>query len=314
MNNKPKFDEKLSVQRNVILAPYTWWKIGGAADYFVEVRCSQHLLEALNFVRSNHIPFCIVGQGTNLLFDDLGYRGCVIRIGTGLSRIEHAGDCLMAEAGCWIPRLALVAARSGLSGLEHAIGIPASVGGLVCMNGGSQRKNIGSLVESVRVICSNGSLRTDIGSKCEFGYRKSRYWAASDIILSVTLRFADKRPYQVQRLDMLEILRDRSRKFPRKMPSCGSVFKSSPELYAACGAPGKIIEELGFKGERRGQIQVSVDHANFIVNSGGGSSQDVLCLVREIHDAVLKETGFSMEPEFRYLDPHSGFREFQSCI
>jgi UDP-N-acetylmuramate dehydrogenase len=230
----------------------------------------------------------------------------VVRIGNGLSGFTVDGDKIIVGAGCWVPRLALVAARHGLSGLEHTIGIPASLGGLVCMNGGSQRKNIGELIESVQVLTPEGALRTDPVSVCGFGYRKSRYQSSSDIILSATLQFERMRPYAEQRFEMLKILRERSRKFPRKLPSCGSVFKSSPELYEAYGTPGKIIEDLGFKGQTCRRIQVSPSHANFIVNLGGGCSSDVLGLVREIHAAVLTKTGISMQPEFLYVDSIKG--------
>lgn len=291
------------------LAELSWWKIGGQADCFVEVGSQSHLAGVVSGLRDADLPFCIIGQGTNLLFDDAGYRGCVIRIGNGLSGVTGDGDKIIVEAGCWVPRLALFAARHGLAGLEHTIGIPASLGGLVCMNGGSQRKNIGELIESVTVLTPEGTLRTDPVSECGFGYRKSRYQESSDIILSATLRFERFRSYEEQRVEMLLILRERSRKFPRKLPSCGSVFKSSPELYEAYGPPGRIIEDLGFKGQVRGRIQVSPAHANFIVNLGGGSSSDVLALVREIHSAVLLETGISMQPEFLYVHPVSGPQE-----
>lgn len=291
------------------LAGFSWWKIGGEADFFVEVASQSKLEEVVSGLREAGLPFCVIGQGTNLLFDDAGYRGCVIRIGTGLSGVTVDRDRITVEAGCWVPRLALVAARHGLAGLEHTVGIPASFGGLVCMNGGSQRKNIGELIESVTVLTPEGTLRTDSVSECGFGYRKSRYQEGGDIILHATLRFERIRPYEEQRVEMLEILRERSRKFPRKLPSCGSVFKSSPELYEAYGPPGKIIEDLGFKGKIRGRIQVSPAHANFIVNLGGGSSSDVLALVREIHAAVLAKTAISMQPEFLYVDPVSGPQE-----
>jgi len=302
-------DTLKGMSSGVGLAPYSWWEIGGIADYFTEVKGQLELEEVVSHLRSKQMPFCIIGQGTNLLFDDAGYRGCVIRIGNGLSGVTVNHDKIVVEAGCWVPRLALFAARHGMAGLEHTIGIPASLGGLICMNGGSQRKNIGELIESVTVLTPEGTLRTDSVSECEFGYRKSRYQRSGDIILSATLRFECMRPYEEQRIEMLRILRERNRKFPRKMPSCGSVFKSSPELYEAYGPPGKIIEDLGFKGQVKGRIQVSPAHANFIVNLGGGSSSDVLALVREIHAAVLAKTGISMQPEFLYVDPVSGPQE-----
>lgn len=295
-----------SVRMNVELAPYSWWKIGGVADLFVEVNSQEHLYKCIEILRTNRTRFMILGQGTNVLFDDRGYSGCIIRIGRGFSNVVVDGERIQADAGCWVPRLALIAARSGLGGLEHVIGIPASLGGLICMNGGSQRKNIGTLIESVTVLTLDGAVREDSVSECNFGYRKSRYQSGHDVILGATLRFSCMRAYQDQRLEMLSILRERNSKFPRKMPSCGSVFKSSPELYDAYGPPGKIIEDLGFKGKCLGRIQVSPEHANFIVNLGGGSSRDVLKLVREIRDAVRMKTGLEMIPEFLYVDPVAG--------
>lgn len=295
-----------ALQAHVMLAPYSWWKVGGPADYFIEAEGVRHLQTIIRELRAREMPFCVIGQGTNLLFDDRGYRGCVVRIVSGLSGLGIDGSRITVEAGCWVPHLARFAAKHGLSGLEHTIGIPASVGGLVCMNGGSQRKNIGELIESVTVLTPENEIRTDHVAECGFGYRQSRYQASGDIILSAVLRFERRRSYAEQRAEMLQILRERNQKFPRKMPSCGSVFKSSPELYEAYGPPGKIIEDLGFKGNIRGKIQVSPAHANFIVNLGGGASSDVLNLVQEIHAAVLQKTGLSMQPEFLYVHPTLG--------
>ncbi|MDP0498063.1 MAG: UDP-N-acetylmuramate dehydrogenase [Verrucomicrobiota bacterium JB024] len=297
------------VRLNEPLAPYSWWKIGGPAEAFVEVQNSQQLDQVLRTLRQDALPWCLIGRGTNLLFDDAGFRGCVIKMGPGLSKISFNGDCATVEAGCWTPHVALAAARHGLSGIEHTIGIPASFGGLICMNGGSQRKGIGEVTESVTILTPQGQVRTYPHGECDFAYRQSRFQESGDIVLSATLRFQTHRPYAKQRPELLAILRERNRKFPRKLPSCGSVFKSSPELYAAYGPPGKIIEDMGFKGRRAGQIEVSPLHANFIVNLGNGSSADVLSLVNEIRQSVRDKTGVTMHPEFRYVHPTKGIVE-----
>lgn len=293
----------------VCLAPYSWWKIGGPADIFAEVRSEEQLIELLSFIRDSGIPFCIIGRGTNLLFDDAGFRGCVIRLGDGFSRIRINKVLLSAQAGAWTPVVCRAAARAGFSGIEHTIGIPASFGGLICMNGGSQRKGVGEITDSVRVLAPNGEILEHDSAACDFRYRHSRFQHSGEIVLSATLRFQHHRSYAEQRPELLSILRERSRKFPRKLPSCGSVFKSSPELYDAYGPPGKIIEDLGFKGKQRGNIQVSPRHANFIVNNGNGSSADVLALVNEIRDAVQDKTGLTLHPEFRYVHPTKGIQE-----
>ncbi len=295
------------MQTQVTLVPYTWWRIGGPADYFAEIETESQLTQLLTALKAQNIPWCLIGRGTNILFDDAGFRGCVIRMGPTFSDLNIHKNTLTAQAGCWTPRIAWNAARSGLSGLEHTIGIPATLGGLVVMNGGSQRKGVGDLIESVRVLQFNGIISDIPKADCNFAYRHSRFQTSGEVILSATIRFHDQRPYKQQRPELLAILRERNRKFPRKAPSCGSVFKSSPELFQAYGPPGKIIEDLGFKGKQRGMIQISPRHANFIVNLGNGSSKDVQALVREIYHTVLTKTALQISPEFQYCDPIKGF-------
>ena len=298
----------LALKKNVLLAPFSWWRIGGQADYFAEVTSEAELTSLLVKLGQLAMPWCLIGNGTNILFDDTGYRGCVIRMGPKFSEIKLAGRQLVAQAGAWTPRVAMVAARAGLSGIEHTVGIPATFGGLVYMNGGSQRKGIGDLIVSVKTLTAVGLFREIPAVDCDFGYRRSRFQNTHEIILSATLSFEKENPYEQQRPELLKILRERRQKFPRKAPSCGSVFKSSPELFASYGPPGKIIEELGFKGLRQGDIQVSPSHANFIVNLGKGRSQDVLDVVRRIYLAVRQHTGLTMEPEFQYCHPMHGFQ------
>ncbi len=299
--NAVRFDEPL--------APYSWWRIGGKADALIEIQSEEQLAHVLKSLQSHKLAWCLIGRGTNLLFDDAGFRGCVLRLGNGLSDMSFEDDRLTAQAGCWTPGVALTCARRGLSGIEHTIGIPASFGGLICMNGGSQRKGIGDITESVTTLDPEGNRHTYSREDCAFSYRHSRFQDSGEIVVSATLRFPAHRPYTEQRPELLSILRERNRKFPRKLPSCGSVFKSSPELFSAYGPPGKIIEDMGFKGKTCGNIQVSPRHANFIVNKGGGSSADVLALVNEIRASVRDKTGLTMHPEFRYVHPTHGIIE-----
>ena len=294
---------------NPKLSNYSWWKIGGYANCLIDIESIEDLKVTTTLLKAEAIPYCIIGEGTNILFDDAGFDGCIIRIGRQFSSFEHSGDYYSVESGYWVPKLAVRIAKLGYSGLEHVVGIPASLGGLVAMNGGSKRKSISEFIESVVVLESRGSIREDVNSACGFNYRTSRYQLSKEIILKVNFRFKNKKDYRLQRIEMLNILRERSTKFPRKLPSCGSVFKSSPELYENYGTPGSIIENLGFKGLRRGDVQVSELHANFIVNLGGGSSNDILELVREIHSAVLARTGTCMVPEFLYVHPNRGITQ-----
>ncbi len=288
------------------LASLSSWKVGGRADLFVRIQSERQCSEVIRFLRKNNVPVCLVGRGSNLLFDDHGFRGCIIQFSDELAQLKICDDRVTVGAGCWVPKVVWSVARFGMSGIEHAIGIPATFGGLIYMNGGSQRKSISSHVESVRVLDAEGNLKTLSAEECGFGYRISRFQGLDEIILEGVLKFEVFKSYRDQRAELLEILRGRRLKFPRKLPNCGSVFKSSPELYEACGPPGMVIEQLGLKGHRLGNFQVSPAHANFIVNLGGGASADVLALVRTVYRTVLEKTGFRMYPEFKYVHPTLG--------
>lgn len=297
----------LRAKPNVRLAAYSWWGIGGDADWFIDVSSIEHLRESIALLKRLEMPFCIIGRGTNLLFDDAGYRGCVLRIGEGLSSCECRESTVLVEAGCWTPNVVWEVARHGLSGIEHAIGIPASFGGLICMNGGSQRRGIGENLTSVTALDQHGNLIVYSSKECGFSYRSSRFQDNNnEVIVSAELKL-QHRPYAEQRKELLGLLSSRRRKFPRKLPSCGSVFKSDPAMYDLYGPPGQLIEKLGYKGVSLGSIQVSPLHANFIVNNGEGASHDVLALVSRIYESALEETGYELHCEFKYLHPTQGF-------
>jgi len=174
------------------------------------------------------------------------------------------------------------------------------------MNGGSQRRSIGTVIHQVKSIDDEGGIHIYGRDDLNLAYRESVFQHKTEVILQTTLHFIECQTYAATRPNMLAILRERRAKFPRKLPSCGSVFKSNPALYQTYGPPGKIIESLGFKGKILGGAQVSPHHANFIVNTGNASSVDVLSLVRHIYHAVRNKNGAPIDPEFRYIHPERG--------
>jgi len=288
------FDEPLSQHNS--------WRIGGSADLFIEPENSDQIAAVYRFIIANEIPLVVIGQGTNLLFDDAGVRGVVLKIGERMAGIHISGNAIVAEGGAWVPQLARLSMRAGLSGLEHCIGIPGTVGGLVMMNGGSQRKGIGENVVKVTVVDKAGRTKQLSQSECNFSYRHSALQGTGSVVTCVELNCPNGDTKKI-RLEMLNDLRNRRHKFPRKQPNCGSVFLSTTEMHASVGPPGKVIENAGLKGLRVGNAEISQQHANFIVNLGGASSKDVLSLIARIRQTIHDKIAFDLCCEVRYVSP-----------
>jgi UDP-N-acetylmuramate dehydrogenase len=284
------------------LAKHTSWKIGGCADLLVEPSSITQVSTLLQEINRCALPYIVIGQGTNLLFDDAGVRGVVLKIGAQMAAICFSGHRIVVSGGCWVPQLARLAMKQGLTGLEHCIGIPGSIGGLVAMNGGSQRKGIGDNVVSVTVVASNGEVKILTAKDCQFAYRRSNLQGSGMIVVEVELNCPQAVSAEV-RHEMLNDLRIRRTKFPRKIPNCGSVFLSTAAMHASVGPPGKIIEELGLKGFRCGQAEISTQHANFILNRGNASAEDILKLIAYIRCNVRQKIGFDLDCEVRYVSP-----------
>lgn len=292
--------------KNVSLADISRWKIGGYADLLVLPESIEQIIKLRTFFFERKIKHVIVGATTNLLFSDSGLKVPCIKIGSGLSGIRIERNRIFSESGVWVPWLARKLMQFGLTGAEHICGIPATLGGLVFMNGGSQRKSISKNIVSVCSVDVSGSMRTRDAESCGFGYRKSIFQNNSEIIVSASMEF-DFLCSRKIRKSMLEILADRRGKFPSKLPNCGSVFKSDPVMYSKIGPPGAAIEKVGLKGISLGGAMISDRHANFIVNINSASSNDVIGLINIIKKRVCDETGFELEAEVIYVTPYGEF-------
>ena len=282
------------------LCRHSSWQIGGPADLLIEPANPAQVATVMQMVEKHQLPLVIIGQGTNLLFDDAGVRGVVMKIGSRMDSIDIAGNRIVAGGGAWVPQVARRAMRAGLAGLEHCIGIPGTLGGLVMMNGGSHRRGIGEQVVCVTVIERDGTLRRLSAAECRFGYRYSALQEHGVVVVEVELECPRGDVGHIRR-EMLLDLRTRSRKFPRKQPNCGSVFLSTSEMHATVGPPGKVIEDAGLKGLRCGAAEVSRRHGNFIVNLGGATSADVLKLISGIRKVIREQLDFDLCCEVRYV-------------
>lgn len=266
----------------------------------VEPRSPQEAAGVMKALSGRPEPLFIMGDASNVLFDTAGFDGVVLRIGRAMSAMRIDGTRVYAESGIWVPHFAHRVGRAGLSGAEHTVGIPGTLGGLVLMNGGSQRKGIGLNVERVRYADEFGTIRWLTQEECGFAYRHSALQNMRAAVLAAEFCFTPEDPLVIIR-DMIEIMSSRRSKFPKNVPNCGSTFLSDPKMYASVGPPGKVIEKAGLKGLRRGGAQVSPLHANFIVNNGDASSDDVLWLIGYIYRVVAEKTGYAMPCEVRFV-------------
>lgn len=288
---------------DVSLKEISRWKIGGIAQVVVTPKSIHELQNLFSKINEWQLPHVVIAGTSNLLFDSKGLDAIAIQIGSALSQVSIHNTGIVAEAGIWVPCLARKAMKAGLTGLEHTSGIPGTLGGLVYMNGGSQRKGIGDSVQFVETLDSSGELHRYNREECGFAYRHSAFQNKDEIIIRVGLKLEKAKSKQAVHQKMLQILRDRSQKFPRRYPNCGSTFVSNPAMYAEFGPPGKVIEDCGFKGFSIGDAKVTEHHANFINNIGSATSDDVLKLIHHIRDSVYEKTGYLMEVEARFVTP-----------
>lgn len=285
---------------NVSLADLSRWKVGGVAKCIVRPSSSAHLSQILQTLALHSAPYLVIGSTTNLLFADEGLSVVAIQIGNEMNRMNLDGLHVSCEAGIWVPGFARKLATAGLSGAEHVAGIPGTLGGLIYMNGGSQRKGIGDHIKTVRTLTADGVEKFYLREDCQFRYRASIFQEANEIITEATFEFRKGDPGTIRR-ELLNILRSRKNKFPQKLPNCGSVFVSDPAMYDQYGPPGKVIEFCGLKGLKQGGAQISPLHANFIVNNGAATAFDILYLINLIRERVKQSTGYAMKSEAIYV-------------
>ncbi|MFH1147026.1 MAG: UDP-N-acetylmuramate dehydrogenase [Pseudomonadota bacterium] len=277
------------------MAAWTSFRIGGPAQAIAAPLCVEFLQRLVSFLRTEGIPFFVMGKGTNLIVKDDGFRGCVISL-RGFKRLEslkqEAGGqhLVFAEAGVYLPQLVKYAARSGISGLEFAAGIPGSVGGAIRMNAGSWGGEIKDRLQTARILDAGGQIRDWDRQELFFSYR-SLSLAKGNVILSGVFGLETRDPESVAAAVTANLVRKRQTQ-PLRRPSAGSVFKN-PVGTAA----GKLIDMAGFKGLRRGQAMISRKHANFIVNMGDATASDVIGLMEVVQRGVRDRFGIELEPE-----------------
>ncbi|MDD4797435.1 MAG: UDP-N-acetylmuramate dehydrogenase [Eubacteriales bacterium] len=281
--------------RDVPLSAYTTFHIGGPADVLIKPRNSRELRETVLACREGGVPMCVMGNGSNILVRDGGFRGAVVVLGTAMSSVKVAGNTIQAMAGARLSMVARAAAENRLAGMEFAYGIPGTVGGAVYMNAGAFHGQMQDIISRVTVMDHTGLTKSYSNDDMAFGYRTSRLHHTDEVIVEAELLLKRDNMAQIK-ARMEEYNAYRRDRQPLDIPSAGSTFKRPQDNYAAA-----LIDQAGLKGLGVGGAQVSEKHAGFIVNTGNATAADVLALMDKVRDGVLRAAGVALEPEIRII-------------
>lgn len=277
------------------MSRHTTFRVGGAAECMILIEQEEELLKLIPYLNQIEEDYFILGNGSNLLVGDKGYRGVIIKLGEGMDRITVDGERILVQAGALLSKTAAVARDAELSGMEFAAGIPGSIGGGVVMNAGAYDGEMKQITESVKVMDKEGNILVLDNDTMEFGYRTSIIKNRPFIVLEVVLRMRAGKKDEIQ-AKMNELMAKRQSRQPLNYPSAGSTFKR-PEGYFA----GKLIMDAGMRGYRIGDAQVSEKHCGFIVNIGNASAADVREVIEEVQEKVKERFHVRLEPEIIFL-------------
>jgi UDP-N-acetylmuramate dehydrogenase len=282
LGDRARFEQPMSA--------HTTWGVGGPAWCVCQVTSAEEAGFVIRAVVEAGMPWMPLGRGSNLLIRDTGYPGVMLRLAGELASLRREGESLWAGGGAHLPSAVKFAARLGLAGLEWAAGIPGTVGGAVATNAGALDSDMAGITSELTLLLAGGEIATLPGSQVPARYRR-RELPEQSLVLAALLALAQDKPEAVS-LRVDESLARRRQTQPAGMPCAGSVFKNPPGDFA-----GRLIEEAGCKGLSVGGAQVSVKHANFIVNRGRATARDVLALMEEVQKRVREAFGVELEPE-----------------
>lgn len=292
----------IPVRENVPLAPFTSWRVGGPARFFVEPDSPAALSEALAWAHARSLPVFVLGKGSNLLISDEGFDGLVIRLGSAMGAVSVEGDTVRAQAGCATSAVVRAASEHDRGGIAFLTTIPGTVGGVVFMNGGAHGACVADVLVEATVLAPDGTIRVLSNAEMGYTYRHSRLQDEGGLVLEAVLRTVPQPKAEVQK-EVSDLAKWRRARQPQGL-SAGSVFTNPPGTSA-----GKLIEEAGCKGLVVGGAQVSPVHANFFVNTGGATASDLLSLIAQVQKKVHAVHGIWLHPEVRGVGCTVGLRE-----
>ena len=284
-----------NVYRNEPMRKHTTFRIGGPADFYLCPHSAKEIQKAVAICREEELQYFILGNGSNLLVSDQGYRGVVIQLWKNVSDILVEGCRIRAKAGASLAKIAGEALEEGLTGMEFAAGIPGTLGGAVVMNAGAYGGEMKDILQEALVMDEQGEIFTLKKEELHLGYRTSIIKEKGYIVLAAALELKPGDRKEIKE-KMDELKQRRVEKQPLDMPSAGSTFKR-PEGYFA----GKLIMDAGLRGFSVGGAQISEKHCGFVVNTGKATANDVLTLIREVQKRVRDKFGVELETEVKFL-------------
>ena len=286
-------EENICLQES--MASHTTFRIGGLADCFVQLENTEQLIKVQKYLSQVGVPFFVLGNGSNLLVSDAGFRGVILQIGSKMNRVTVEGNVIVAQAGASMAQIARTAMEHELTGMEFASGIPGTIGGGVVMNAGAYGGELSQIVTQVNVVNSEGGIMELDNETMEFGYRTSTIRNNPFTVTEVILRLEKGDRRQI-RERMEELAAKRREKQPLEYPSAGSTFKRPAGHYA-----GQLIMEAGLRGFQCGGAKVSDKHCGFVINTGNATAEDVRKLIREVQARVKNQFNVDLETEVLFL-------------
>lgn len=301
-NMRQEFETKLfhtidkeKIYVNEKMEKHTTFRIGGPADYFVMPSDVTDVKAVIELCEQEKVPYYVVGNGSNLLVGDKGFRGVIIQIAGNMNQLQADGEVITAQAGCSLAQIAGKALDEELAGFEFAAGIPGTLGGAVRMNAGAYGGEIKDVLESAVVLTREGKVMELSANEMEFGYRTSIIERTGWTILGGKIRLHKGKREEIKAV-MDDLREKRVSKQPLEYPSAGSTFKR-PKGYFA----GKLIQDAGLRGFRVGGACVSEKHSGFVINIDHATADDVVSLMEQVDEKVRAQFGVGLEPEVRRI-------------
>lgn len=281
----------LDFRENVPLAPFVSFRVGGPARWFCAPASSEEFREAREFARARALPSFILGNGSNLVISDAGFPGLVVHTGN-CGGVRWDGPRVAVDCGALLWDVVRQSAERGCSGIENLAGIPGTLGGGTWINAGAFDQELKDTVAEVVSLDASGNLARRDNAACAFGYRRSAFCGLDEWIVETTLSLRPGGDPEILKAQSAAIVRRREEKQPLHLPNAGSMFKRPPGRYA-----GALIEAAGLKGFRMGNAGISDKHANFTVNLGGATAQEIWDLTSEVIRRVKAHSGVTLERE-----------------